>query len=128
MNFYVPVVTGATKAGKQSEGATVTEATPTAELETAKLETVAGMLVISQQLHDRGFTGGGAFDEVVGRLRRRGISHVYSQTWHYLLQLLSLNGDAKPVPQEPPPNGAESAPLAADATPWENAGRGVRAF
>jgi hypothetical protein len=67
MNFYVPVVTGATKAGKQSEGSTVTEATPTAELETAKLETIAGMLIISQQLHDRGFTGGGAFDEVIGR-------------------------------------------------------------
>src|SRR5262249_25648173 len=67
MNLYVPVVTGATKAGKQSEGSTVTDAIPTGELETAKLQRIAGMLIISQELHERGFAGGGAFDEVVGR-------------------------------------------------------------
>jgi hypothetical protein len=67
MELYTPVMTAATKAGKQTEGSTITEATPTAELEGAKLETVAPMLIITQQLHDRGFTGGGAFDEVIGR-------------------------------------------------------------
>jgi hypothetical protein len=64
--IYIPTFTAAKTAGEQTEGSAVTEGTPTTTLEGAAVKNIAGMLIVSEQLHARGFTGGGSFDEVVG--------------------------------------------------------------
>jgi hypothetical protein len=53
MQIYVPVFSTTDSVKKQTEEGTVTSASPTTELEGAKLETLTGMVVITQQLLDR---------------------------------------------------------------------------
>lgn len=65
LQIYLPIMSSATKAGKQTEAGAVTEAVPSTALESAKVETVTGQLVITQQIFDRAFTGGGSMDVVI---------------------------------------------------------------
>jgi hypothetical protein len=67
MEVYIPVFTAGTKTSEQTEGSAVEEGTPTAGLEGAAVKSIAWMLIITEQLHARGFKGGGSFDEVVGQ-------------------------------------------------------------
>jgi hypothetical protein len=65
---------------RRSRLAGVSETDPTTGLQGAQIQTVTGQIVMSQQLHDRGFTGGGSFDLVMAReLRQRldGVLDVY---------------------------------------------------
>jgi hypothetical protein len=73
MNCYIPIFSGTDKVAKQTEGNTVTETVPTTGLEGAKVETLAGQIIISQQLEDRAVTGnGGSFDDLLAKeLRQR---------------------------------------------------------
>ena len=54
-------------AGEQVEGSEPSASSPTTALQSATVENVSGQVIVSQQLHDRAMTGGGAFDVVVGR-------------------------------------------------------------
>jgi len=68
MELYIPVFTGTDKVRAQTEGAGVTETTPTTGLEGSKVETLTGQVIISQQLLDRAVTGGGGgFDLLLGK-------------------------------------------------------------
>jgi hypothetical protein len=67
MQVYVPLMSATTSASQQTEAGAVAEGVPTTALEGAELQTVAGKVQITQQISDRGFTGGGAFDSVIGR-------------------------------------------------------------
>ncbi len=63
MEVYVPVFTAGTSTSQQTELA----GDPTASLQGAEVQSISGQVTISQQLHDRGFTGGGAFDQVMAK-------------------------------------------------------------
>jgi hypothetical protein len=67
MDVYVPYFSTTDAAAQQTEGSAVTETDPTTALQGAQLQTVTGQVIITQQLHERGFTGGGSFDKVMGR-------------------------------------------------------------
>jgi hypothetical protein len=67
MQLYIPRISTTTTASAQTEGSAVSESPPSTALEGAELKTVSGQVVITTQLHDRGFTGGGSFDSVIGR-------------------------------------------------------------
>jgi hypothetical protein len=67
LKVYVPYFSSAASASEQTEGAAVSESSPTAALQGATVETVSGQVVVSAQLRDRALTGGGAFDLVIGR-------------------------------------------------------------
>jgi hypothetical protein len=67
MRAYIPYWSSAASASEQTEGAAVSESSPTAALEGSAVETITGMVVVSQQLRDRALAGGGALDIVVGK-------------------------------------------------------------
>jgi hypothetical protein len=67
MQVYVPYFSTTDSAAQQTEGSAVTETDPTTALQGAQLQTVTGQVIVTQQLHERGFTGGGSFDRVMGR-------------------------------------------------------------
>lgn len=67
MEVYLPYFASATSVTQQTEGQPVSESDPTAALQSAQVQTVSGQVTISQQLHDRGVTGGGSFDVVLGK-------------------------------------------------------------
>jgi hypothetical protein len=67
LKVYIPYFSSAASASEQTEGSAVSESSPSAALQGATVETVTGMVVISQQLRDRALTGGGAFDIIVGK-------------------------------------------------------------
>ena len=67
LRVYIPYFSSAASASEQVEGAAVSESSPASALQGAQLETVSGQVLISQQLHERGLTGGGAFDIVIGK-------------------------------------------------------------
>jgi hypothetical protein len=66
MHVYVPFFNATTTATSQTEGSSVSDSSPAAALESAEVQTATGQVKVSQQLHERGFTGGGAFDRVIG--------------------------------------------------------------
>jgi len=68
---YVPVFSSTTATGQQTELAGAPEADPAATLQGAQVQTITGQVTMSQQLHDRGFTGGGAFDQVMAKQLRQ---------------------------------------------------------
>ena len=67
LKVYVPYFSSAASATEQTEGQAVSESSPTAALQGATLETVSGQVIVSQQMHDRGLAGGGAFDIAIGK-------------------------------------------------------------
>jgi hypothetical protein len=91
MEVYVPVFTAGTSASQQTEGSGVSEATPTTGLEGAEVKNVAGMLIITEQLSARGFTGGHSFDELVGRQIQEQLDQEIDK---YVLSQAITNGEA----------------------------------
>ena len=91
MHVYVPYFSTTTSASQQTEGSAVTERSPTTLLEGNELKTVSGQVVISQQLHERGFTGGGTFDSVIYRQVRQQLEQ---ETDAYVLNQVITNGAA----------------------------------
>jgi hypothetical protein len=71
MRAYIPYFSSAASASEQTEGSAVSESSPVTALQGATVETVTGMVVVSQQLRDRALTGGGAFDIIVGKQIRQ---------------------------------------------------------
>jgi hypothetical protein len=67
MEAYVPAFSSAAGAAQQTEGAAVTETDPSTQLQGAPVVTITGQITLSQQLHDRGYAGGGSLDAVIGR-------------------------------------------------------------
>jgi hypothetical protein len=67
MSIYIPAFTSGTVASQQVEGSGVSDATPTTFLQGSQVQTVSGEVAITQQLHDRGYTGGGSFDLVIAK-------------------------------------------------------------
>jgi hypothetical protein len=67
MDVYIPYFSTTNSAAQQTEGSAVTETDPTTALQGAQLQTVTGQVIVTQQLHERGFTGGDSFDKVMGR-------------------------------------------------------------
>jgi hypothetical protein len=66
MHIYLPFYSTGAKATEQSEGGSVTETAPVSALEGAEVETITGEITLSLQLRDRGMTGGGSLDVVLG--------------------------------------------------------------
>jgi hypothetical protein len=67
LQVYVPTVSSTVSVSQQTEGQAVSNTDPSTALVSAQIETVTGQVTISQQVSDRGFTGGGSFDIVVSR-------------------------------------------------------------
>lgn len=67
MEAYVPAFGSAAGAAQQTEGSGVTETDPSTALQGAPVVTITGQITLSQQLHDRGYAGGGSLDAVIGR-------------------------------------------------------------
>ncbi len=67
MEVYIPAFTAGAAVSQQTEASGLSDTTPTATLLGAQVQTVAGEIDISQQLHDRGFTGGGSFDAALAK-------------------------------------------------------------
>ena len=67
LQVYVPTVSSTVSVSQQTEGQAMSNTTPSTALVGAQIETVAGQVTISQQVSDRGFTGGGSFDIVISR-------------------------------------------------------------
>jgi hypothetical protein len=68
MKIYVPYFATTDKTGEQTEGGSVTETAPTTEIESSPtVATITGQITGSQQLHDRGGTGGGSTDVIIGK-------------------------------------------------------------
>jgi hypothetical protein len=67
LEVYLPAFTGATSVGQQTEASAVSEADPSTGFQSAQVQTVTGQVTITQQLSDRGFTGGGSFDVALGK-------------------------------------------------------------
>jgi hypothetical protein len=67
LEIYVPAFTSTTAAAIQTEGSGVTETDPSAALQSAQIDTVSGQLTITQQFHDRGFTGNGSTDVQIAK-------------------------------------------------------------
>jgi hypothetical protein len=65
MRVYLPYFASGDKAGEQTEGSGVTETDPTTELESNSVATITGQITGSQQLHDRGMSGGGSMDVIL---------------------------------------------------------------
>jgi hypothetical protein len=65
LQIYLPLISGTAKVNKQTEGGSVTETVPSTALEGAKVETATGQLIITQQIFDRAFTGGGSMDSLI---------------------------------------------------------------
>jgi hypothetical protein len=66
MKIYLPYFSSVSSVTEQTEGVAVTESSPTTAQEGGTVETVAGRVVISEQLSERGFTGGYSFDKILG--------------------------------------------------------------
>jgi hypothetical protein len=67
MKLYVPYVSGTDAVGEQTEGGAVAETEPTTALEASPtVGTVTGQITTSMQLHDRGGSGGGSLDAILG--------------------------------------------------------------
>jgi hypothetical protein len=71
LQVYVPTVSSTTSVTQQTEGQAVSETDPSTALVGAQIETVTGQVTISQQISDRGSTGGGSFDIIVSRQLQR---------------------------------------------------------
>lgn len=67
MEAYIPAFSSATGATQQTEGSGVTETDPGTQLQTASVVTIGGQITLSQQLHDRGYQGGGSLDAIIGK-------------------------------------------------------------
>lgn len=67
MKVHVPYFTSGPTAGEQTEGGAVSETEPATGLESATVETITGQVTGTQQLHDRGGSGGGATDIIIGK-------------------------------------------------------------
>jgi hypothetical protein len=68
MKVYVPYFSAGPTAGEQTEGGSVSETEPTAGLESSPtVATITGQITGTQQLHDRGGSGGGATDIIIGK-------------------------------------------------------------
>lgn len=67
LEIYVPVFSSAAGAAIQTEGSGVTETDPSTALQPAQIETVSGQLTLTQQFHDRGFTGNGSTDVQIAK-------------------------------------------------------------
>jgi len=66
MQIYLPYYSTGAKATEQAEGAAVTETAPVGALEGAEVKNISGQITLSMQLRDRGMTGGGTLDVVLG--------------------------------------------------------------
>lgn len=66
MHIYIPYYSTGAKATEQSEGGSVTETAPVSALEGAEVENISGQVTLSMQLRDRGMTGGGSLDVILG--------------------------------------------------------------
>jgi hypothetical protein len=72
MQVYVPAFSSTTSVTQQTEGQAVAETDPsTSLLGSGAVQTVAGQVTLTQQIHDRAFTGGGTFDRLVGKQLRQ---------------------------------------------------------
>jgi hypothetical protein len=71
MQCYVPVFSSATATSQQTENSGVSELDPATTFKGAQIQSVTGQVAISQQLHDRGVTGGGSVDRVLARQLRQ---------------------------------------------------------
>ena len=67
LEVYIPAFTSATSTTQQTEGSAVSETDPSTGFQSAQVVAVSGQITISQQLSDRGFTGGGSFDVALGK-------------------------------------------------------------
>jgi hypothetical protein len=68
LKVYVPAFTAGPTVGEQTEGGSVSETEPTTGLESSgTVETITGQITGTQQLHDRGGSGGGATDIIIGK-------------------------------------------------------------
>jgi hypothetical protein len=68
MRVYVPYFSSGPTAGEQTEGGAVSETEPATGLEgSATVATITGQITGTQQLHDRGGSGGGATDVIIGK-------------------------------------------------------------
>lgn len=65
METYVPAFSSTTGAGVQTEGSGVTETDPSTALSNSPVVTISGQITLSQQLHDRGYQGGGSLDAII---------------------------------------------------------------
>ena len=67
MKLFVPFVSGTDEVGEQAEGGSVAETEPTTALEASPtVATITGEITTSMQLHDRGGSGGGSIDAILG--------------------------------------------------------------
>jgi negative regulator of sigma E activity len=67
MEAYIPAFSSTTAAAQQTEGSGVTETDPSTQLQGAPVVTISGQITLSQQLHDRGYAGGGSLDSIIGK-------------------------------------------------------------
>jgi len=67
LQVYVPAFTSTTGTSTQTEGQSVLEVDPTTGLQGTQVETITGQITMTQQLSDRGFSGGGSFDKAMGK-------------------------------------------------------------
>lgn len=65
MEIYVPAMASPTGVSQQTEGELVTETDPETTFESAAVETITGRINLTQQLADRGMSGGGSMDRVI---------------------------------------------------------------
>lgn len=67
MEAYIPTFSSAAGTSQQTEGSGVTETDPSTALQGSGVVNITGQITLSQQLHDRGYAGGGSLDAVIGR-------------------------------------------------------------
>jgi hypothetical protein len=67
LQVYLPAFTSATSTTQQTEASAVSETDPSTGFQSAQVVAVNGQITLSQQLSDRGFTGGGSFDVALGK-------------------------------------------------------------
>jgi len=67
LQVFVPYFGSATSVAQQTEGQAVSAGDPSTGFQSAAIVTVTGEVTLSQQLSDRGFTGGGSFDKIIAR-------------------------------------------------------------
>jgi hypothetical protein len=68
MKVYVPYFSATDEVTEQTEGGAVAEADPTTALEASPtVATITGQIAYSQQLRDRGGSGGGSMDVIIGK-------------------------------------------------------------
>ena len=91
MKIYVPVFTSASSVTEQAEGGTVAESSPSASLESGEVKSLDGRVIISEQLSQRGFTGGGSFDKA---LAEQLAEQLHERVERYTLGVAISNGAA----------------------------------